>query len=84
MKKTNILGLLCLLLMTIACSPSSTPVPPSNQVNSQETDALPERPEKVCGDRLPEDFADSASNPVSFYPVYVNYSADNLAKVKKH
>jgi hypothetical protein len=37
--------------------------------------------EKICGDRLP---TDPKAYPVSFYPVSVEYSDQNLALVKKH
>ena len=77
--------LLIIPSLTIACSPPPSPPSPSSQVSSQEstskTAVLTEKAEKVCGDRLPED---PASYPVNFYSVSVEYSADNLAKIKNH
>ena len=81
--KNKTLYLIFFCLLTIACSPVSAP--PSTPANSQETAnkvaVLPDKAEKVCGDRLPED---PASYPVNFYSVSVEYSADNLAKIKNH
>jgi hypothetical protein len=82
MRRTNVLWFPFILFTTIACLPTS-PLSPnlSNSPGASNLPTLPEKAEKVCGDRLPED---PESYPISFYPVFVEYSVENLSKVKKH
>ena len=67
----------CLFL--VSCSQPKTTTKAEN--SPALVVSLPDKAEKVCGDRLPED---PASYPVSFYSVSVEYSADNLSKIKNH
>ena len=83
MRKIKFLCLIKLSILlcscVVSCSQSKTTTKAENL--SPSVVSLPEKAEKVCGDRPPED---PTSYPVSFYPVSVEYSVDNLAKIKKH
>jgi hypothetical protein len=71
----------------VSCSQSKNkfPEPPPIQEKPQiivdATFPLPETPQKTCGDPFPKA---AAADSISFYPVIVEYSKENLDLVKKH
>jgi PBP1b-binding outer membrane lipoprotein LpoB len=87
MKKNYMIITLTIALILCSCSSQSQP-PTTSQKNQQPISTqpqksveLPEKAEKVCGDRPP---TDPKAYPVSFYPISVEYTDRNLELVKKH
>jgi len=64
----------------IAKTSPSTQASPLKTSNDKQT-TLPETPQKTCGENLPKDVKDY---PVSFFPVYIDYSEKSLELVNNH